>query len=349
MPIFDLISDTPRKRLLRPALFLALCAPLALAGCPGEEDPPPVDPEPRVPGGPTHNGLDVPDNYIDWPVLGVALRTGAENTTIRVITGNSTAVAAARAGETNPWPDGSGIADLVWSRGTNPDWADVIVHDEFAALAYMTKNAEEYADDGGWQYGIWSGAELQPSDNVEFDRDCVECHMRDAPDNDDMFTRIMPLPGLEVNAADGVNGVPAPVGWQDWAVLGVAQRTDNNTIRVITGNTIAVDAARAGDTNPWPEGSEIVDIVWPAGTNPDHADMIAPDTFGTMVYMVKDSALYGDRPGNWAYGAWTGADMTPNPDPGFEQLCIDCHVAEAEANDYVFTRMDSLPQLPAAQ
>lgn len=345
MPILDLISDTPRKRRLRPALFLALCAPLALAplsGCSDEPDPPPA---PRVPGGPTLNGLDVPANYIDWPVLGVALRT--DNNTIRVITGNSTAVTAARAGNTLPWPDGSAIADLVWAQGTNPDWADVVSPANFGALAYMEKDAVAYEEDGGWIYGIWAGADLTAPDDELFDRDCVDCHIEQAPNNDFVFTRIMPLPGPEVTPADAPNGIAAPQGWQDWPVLGVARRTDNNTIRVITGNSIAVEAARAGNTNPWPDGSEIADLVWPVDTNPDFADMEGPGAFGTLAYMIKDSVLY-PAAGGWAYGAWSGPDMTPAAD-GFDVDCIQCHLDMAPNNDFVFTRMDSLPLPPAPQ
>ena len=43
------------------------------------------------------------------------------------------------------------------------------------------------------------------------------------------------------------NGIAYPTGWQDWATLAVSHRVDNNTIRVILGNDIAVNAAREGN------------------------------------------------------------------------------------------------------
>ena len=42
------------------------------------------------------------------------------------------------------------------------------------------------------------------------------------------------------------NGIEFPQGYQDWRVIGVSHRTDNNTLRIILGNDTAIEAARAG-------------------------------------------------------------------------------------------------------
>ena len=339
MPNPDLFCDSPVvRRRPRFTLLASLLVPLALApSCDGD----PVELPPRVPGGPTTNGLSIPNGFEDWAVLGVANRL--DNGSVRVITGNSTAVQAARAGNTNPWPDGSQIADLVWTGGANPDWVDMVGATDFGALAFMFKNAAAYADDYGWKYGIWKGLDLTAPPEADFDRDCVQCHIDEALENDSVFTRIMPLPDINLTPEPSPNGIEAPTGWQDWAVIGVADRTDNGTIRVITGNSIAVDAARNG-TLPWPDGSKIADLVWADGTNPDWEMMNGAGEFRTMIYMIKDSAQYPDA-GGWAYGQWLGADMTP-ADPGFDVDCIQCHLDEAPENDYVFTRSNYLPRTP---
>lgn len=61
---------------------------------------------------------------------------------------------------------------------------------------------------------------------------------------------------------DPSNGITYPTGWQNWATIAVSHRSDNNTIRAILGNDVAVEAARSGITNPWPDGAIIGKVVW---------------------------------------------------------------------------------------
>ncbi|TRZ56444.1 MAG: hypothetical protein D4S02_15590 [Rhodocyclaceae bacterium] len=58
------------------------------------------------------------------------------------------------------------------------------------------------------------------------------------------------------------NGITLPEGYKDWRLLSVHQRTDNNTIRAVLGNDVAIKAAREGKTNPWPEGTILGKMVW---------------------------------------------------------------------------------------
>ena len=51
------------------------------------------------------------------------------------------------------------------------------------------------------------------------------------------------------------NGITLPEGFKDWRVIASSHRTDNNTLRVILGNDVAIEAAREGMTNPWPDGA----------------------------------------------------------------------------------------------
>ena len=58
------------------------------------------------------------------------------------------------------------------------------------------------------------------------------------------------------------NGIDIPAGYKDWRVVSVTERTDNNTLRVIVGNDAAIEAMRAGNINPWPDGAILGKIVW---------------------------------------------------------------------------------------
>jgi hypothetical protein len=53
------------------------------------------------------------------------------------------------------------------------------------------------------------------------------------------------------------NGISLPEGYRDWRLIAPSHRTDKNHIRVILGNDAAIEAARAGKTNPWPDGAEL--------------------------------------------------------------------------------------------
>ena len=76
--------------------------------------------------------------------------------------------------------------------------------------------------------------------------------------------------------APSPNGIQFPAGYEDWRVIGVSHRTDNNTLRMILGNDAAIAAARSGQTQPWPDGAVLAKIVlkdashdsWPAATVP---------------------------------------------------------------------------------
>ncbi|HWO13495.1 MAG TPA: cytochrome P460 family protein, partial [Polyangiaceae bacterium] len=206
----------------------------------------PVAPPPGDPGADTLNGLSLPTEMADWRVIGVVNVAG--NGTLRVIVGNDTAVEAARAGNTNPWPEGTMMGHLQWTAqpSTSPG-STATVPGNFAAATLMVKNSGEYGADGGWAYGVWTGADLRPLGDPNFDRGCVNCHTTEVQDKDYVFTIPGALPAQNVVAAAPTlpNGIELPAGILDWRVLGIASREGdaNPNIRVIVGNDIAIEAA----------------------------------------------------------------------------------------------------------
>jgi hypothetical protein len=298
------------------------------------------------PGGDAPNGLAIPKGVADWGVVGVVARP--DDGTLRVIVGNETAVTAARAGETNPWPDGTMLSHLVWDAQQNPDDASTIGPGDFNSLTLMVKNSTKYAADGGWAYGAWTGTELVSPDKADFDRACVNCHTATVADKDFVFTDpgVLPDAATIAAAAPGGNGVAFPSKVLDWRVIGVADIVGANpSIRVIVGNPTAVDAVRSGQTNPWPDGSMISHYNWAVGDNPATDEIVpgtlSPGNFNAFTLMQRSSALYADD-GNWAYGVWGGPTLNALA-AGGDQACIDCHTKTEPLRDDVFSRVAEVP------
>lgn len=305
-------------------------------------------PPPPAPGSPGANGLELPDDFLDWRVIGAAQPNGGMNPSIRVILGNDIAVEAARSGETNPWPEGTQIGHIVWTQGDNEDATDIVAPGNFGAFTLMSKDSDEYAADGGWAYGRWVGENLTPLAEGQ-DRDCVDCHTRLVSDKDYVFTQPGALPTLDAvnSAAPAPNGLKIPTNILDWRVIGIASVPNadptQSTLRVVVGNSVAVAAARAGETNPWPENAAIAHFQWIAGENPDSADTIVPANFARLTFMVRSEDLFA-ADGDWAFSVWQTPELTAPEAEGFDSDCIGCHANLVGDNDRVFTRPGALPE-----
>ena len=138
------------------------------------------------------------------------------------------------------------------------------------------------------------------------------------------------------------NGINLPDGYKDWPVISVSHRDDNNTLRAILGNDIAIKAARAGKINPWPDGSILGKLVWKDTTHEKWQKAIVPGEFVHAEFMIKDSAKYSST-GGWGFARWKGLDQKPyGADASFVQECFGCHTPVKD-NDYVFTRPSLIP------
>ncbi|VAW51452.1 hypothetical protein MNBD_GAMMA05-109 [hydrothermal vent metagenome] len=148
------------------------------------------------------------------------------------------------------------------------------------------------------------------------------------------------------SAASSSDAAPAssheiayPTGWQNWSTIAVSHRTDNNTIRTILGNDIAVKAARSGKTNPWPDGAIIGKVVWKDTNLKDWKTATAPGKFVHAEFMFKDSSKYS-KTYNWGWARWVGLEQKP-----FQkgvQVCTACHTP-VKNRDWVFTDPALLP------
>ncbi len=138
------------------------------------------------------NGIAFPKNYSDWRLIAISQRE--DNKTMRAILGNDKAIAAVRARNTNPWPNGAVLAKIVWKNIRHDAWQSAIVPGEFVHVEFMFKDAEKYASTGGWGFARWKGTGLVPHGNgPDFVNECFGCH---APvkDNDYVFTKPAIIP-----------------------------------------------------------------------------------------------------------------------------------------------------------
>ena len=146
----------------------------------------------------------------------------------------------------------------------------------------------------------------------------------------------------ESKVAPAPNGIELPEGYKDWSVIATSHREDNNTLRVILGNDEAIAAARAGNTNPWPDGSIIGKLVWKDDAHENWPKATVPGKFVHAEFMVKDAAKYAET-GGWGFARWKGLEQKPHgEDASFVMECYNCHLPVKD-NDYVFTHPASMP------
>jgi hypothetical protein len=148
---------------------------------------------------------------------------------------------------------------------------------------------------------------------------------------------------LYVSAAEPApNGIELPANYKDWKLIAPSHRTDKNHIRVILGNDKAIEAARQGKTNPWPDGAMLAKLAWKDATHDKWPTATVPGEFVQAEFMFKDAAKYAET-GGWGYARWVGMDQKPyGKDAGFVQECHGCHTPMKD-NDYVFTHPAQLP------
>ncbi len=141
---------------------------------------------------PAPNGITMPEGYRNWPVLAVHYRP--DNDTLRAVLGNDVAQKAVREGRTNPWPDGTTFAKLVWKAVKHDRWETAVIPGDFVHVEFMTKGAEKYASTGGWGYVRWVGMELKPyGKDANFVQECLGCHTP-VQDRDYVFTHPVKVP-----------------------------------------------------------------------------------------------------------------------------------------------------------
>jgi len=133
-------------------------------------------------------------------------------------------------------------------------------------------------------------------------------------------------------------GIKIPPGYRDWRVISVAhEEGNNNDLRAILGNDVAIKAYREGKL-PFPDGTIIARLAW-AYVASEQNDKV----FGraqsfvagppiNIQFMVKDSGKYAAT-GGWGFAQFK--DGKP-ADEALLKTCFPCH-QPFKAGDLVFT------------
>lgn len=135
------------------------------------------------------------------------------------------------------------------------------------------------------------------------------------------------------------NSISYPTGWENWPALAVSYREDNDTIRLIIGNPLAVKAARGGQTEPWPDGAVLGKVVWKVENLSDWSAAKVPGAPIHAEFMFKDIDKYQETFG-WGWGRWLGRNQQPFSDGG--KTCVACHAAVKD-KDWVFSKIADFP------
>lgn len=146
----------------------------------------------KIPVRPAPNGIRIPEDFKSWSVIASSHRS--DNNTMRIILGNDTAIQAVRYKQTNPWPDGSILAKLVWKNTPLETWPAATVPGEFVHSEFMIKDSKKYAGTGGWGFARWKGISQTPyGEDASFVQECFGCHTP-VKENDYVFTHPAQLP-----------------------------------------------------------------------------------------------------------------------------------------------------------
>jgi hypothetical protein len=141
---------------------------------------------------PAPNGIEIPANYKNWKMIGVAHRLDKHS--LRIVLGNQVAINAVNNHQTNPWPDGAILAKLVWKETKHPAWPDAVVPGPFEHAEFMVKDQQKYKSTAGWGFARWLGLELKPyGEKADFAEECVSCHAT-VKSSDHVFTMPAKLP-----------------------------------------------------------------------------------------------------------------------------------------------------------
>ncbi len=87
-----------------------------------------------------------------------------------------------------------------------------------------------------------------------------------------------------------LGGVSFHPGYKTWKQIGSTERIENNTIRVVLGNEVAVKAIADNRINPWPDGATIGKVTWHEQPNPD--GVVEPGQFVQVELMIRDHEKY---------------------------------------------------------
>jgi len=157
----------------------------------------------------------------------------------------------------------------------------------------------------------------------------------DASAADTEYSKWVQASGPATNVQPEFNGLAFMPDYRNWKAISSTDRFDNQTMREILGNDVAIKAIAENHINPWPDGTAFAKVTW-AQSQPDDKDVVKAGKFVQVELMAKDAKKYASTEG-WGFGRWRGTDLKPyGRDAAFQNECTGCHAPVAK-NDFVYT------------
>lgn len=136
------------------------------------------------------------------------------------------------------------------------------------------------------------------------------------------------------NVEPAPNGIAFLPDYKNWKTISSSDRFDNNTIREVLGNDVAIKAIAESHINPWPDGTAFAKVAWIAQV--DDNGVAHAGKFYQVEFMIRDSQKYAATK-NWGFARWRGTELKPyGKDASFTSECVGCHTP-LRKNDYVYT------------
>jgi cytochrome P460 len=139
-------------------------------------------------------------------------------------------------------------------------------------------------------------------------------------------------------AAVPIYGIKIPPGYRDWRVISVAhEEGNNNDLRAVLGNDIAIKAYREGKL-PYPDGTIIARLAWSYVSSDENnkvfgrAQSFVAGAPINIQFMVKDSVKYVTT-GGWGFAQFKDGNPA---DEAVLKTCFPCH-EPFKVRDLVFT------------
>jgi hypothetical protein len=145
-------------------------------------------------------GVTIPTGYRDWKLIAVnQILLAGKLDQLRAQLGNDIAIKAMKDGRL-PYPDGSMIVAIHWTRVPSTE-NNRVINGPFPGtqsfvigapvnVQFMVKDSNKYAATGGWGFGDFTGN--KPGSRALHET-CFACHYP-AKDRDFVFARYAPVP-----------------------------------------------------------------------------------------------------------------------------------------------------------
>ena len=128
-------------------------------------------------------GVTIPEGYRQWEIIAPAEE--ALERASRAVLGNAAAIKAYREGVL-PFPDGTILVKLAWSRVQSPEYEPASIPGAATTVQIMVRDSKKYSASGGWGFGRF--VKGKPADEAQH-QTCFVCHAARVQAHDFVFTR----------------------------------------------------------------------------------------------------------------------------------------------------------------